>query len=68
VNSHNLKLARSLAIEIKHTASCRPLTHEELETIREAAALIVELLSEAEVEVIESLAWPARPEPARSPR
>lgn len=65
MNSHNLKLARSLAIEIKHTAEERPSTYDELETIREAAALIVELISEAEAEVAKSLVRPAQSSPAR---
>lgn len=43
-------LARSLAIEIKHTASRRPLSIEDQEAIREAAAQMVELLSETQRE------------------
>jgi hypothetical protein len=38
--------ARSLAIEIRHTVQHRPVTHEELDAIGEAAGMIVELLTE----------------------
>jgi hypothetical protein len=55
-----LKLARSLAIEIKHVTSHCHLTSDEQEAVRRAAELIVELLAEKDSESGQVVRGPAR--------